>query len=62
MGMISPPVGINVFVMKSIAPEAPMRTIFRGIWPFWFAIAVMIALLVAFPGIAMYLPNTMLDS
>ena len=62
MGMISPPVGINVFVVKSIAPEVPMRTIFRGIWPFWFAMAVMIALLVAFPGIAMFLPNTMLGS
>lgn len=62
MGMISPPVGINVFVVKSIAPEVPMRTIFRGIWPFWFAMAAMIALLVAFPGIAMFLPNTMLGS
>ena len=60
MGMISPPVGINVFVVKSIAPDVPMRTIFRGIWPFWFAMAVMIALLVAFPPIAMYLPETML--
>ena len=39
-----------------------MRTIFRGISPFWFAMAVMIGLLVAFPGIAMFLPNTMLGS
>ncbi len=39
-----------------------MRTIFRGIWPFWFAMAAMIALLVAFPGIAMFLPDTMLGS
>jgi len=60
MGMISPPVGINVFVVKSIAPDVPMRTIFKGIWPFWFAMAVMIALLVAFPPIAMFLPETML--
>ena len=59
MGMISPPVGINVFVVKSIAPEIPMRTIFRGIWPFWFAMAIMIALLVIFPQIAMFLPETM---
>ena len=62
MGMISPPVGINVFVVKSIAPDVPMRTIFRGIWPFWFAMAVMIALLVIYPPIAMYLPETMLGS
>jgi tripartite ATP-independent transporter DctM subunit len=60
MGMISPPVGINVFVVKSIASEIPMRTIFKGIWPFWFAMAAMIALLVAFPPIAMFLPETML--
>ena len=60
MGMISPPVGINVFVVKSIAPEVPMRTIFKGIWPFWFAMAIMIALLVIFPQIAMFLPETML--
>lgn len=62
MGMISPPVGINVFVVKSIAPEVPMRTIFKGIWPFWFAMAFMIALLVIFPEIAMFLPETMLGS
>lgn len=62
MGMISPPVGINVFVVKSIAPDVPMRTIFRGIWPFWFAMALMIALLVAFPQIAMFLPETMLGA
>ena len=58
MGMISPPVGINVFVVKSIAPEVPMARIFRGIWPFWFAMAAMIGLLVAFPQIALFLPQT----
>ncbi|MBT6407637.1 MAG: TRAP transporter large permease, partial [Rhodospirillaceae bacterium] len=59
MGMISPPVGINVFVVKSIAPDVPMGTIFRGIWPFWFAMAAMIVLLVAFPQIALYIPETL---
>lgn len=58
MGMISPPVGINVFVVKSIAPEVPMGRIFRGIWPFWFAMAAMIGLLILFPQIALFLPNT----
>ncbi len=57
MGMISPPVGINVFVVKSIAPDVPMGTIFRGIWPFWFAMALMIVLLVIFPQIALYIPD-----
>ena len=59
MGMISPPVGINVFIVKSIAPDVPMGTIFRGIWPFWFAMAAMIGLLILFPQIALYLPNTL---
>ncbi|WP_207797049.1 TRAP transporter large permease [Shimia abyssi] len=57
MGMISPPVGINVFIVKSIAPEVPMSQIFRGIWPFWFAMAGMIGLLILFPQIALYLPE-----
>lgn len=57
MGMISPPVGINVFIVKSIAPEVPMNTIFRGIWPFWFAMAAMIGLLILFPQIALFLPQ-----
>lgn len=34
MGMISPPVGLNVFIIKSIAPEVPMREFFAGSWPF----------------------------
>lgn len=57
MGMISPPVGINVFIVKSIAPDVPMSEIFRGIWPFWLAMAAMIGLLIMFPQIALYLPQ-----
>jgi len=59
MGMISPPVGINVFIVKSIAPSVPMGTIFRGIWPFWFAMAVMLVLMVLFPQLALFLPETL---
>lgn len=58
MGMISPPVGINVFIVKSIAQDVPMGTIFRGIWPFWLAMALMIVLLIIFPQIALYIPET----
>ena len=58
MGMISPPVGINVFIVKSIAQDVPMVKIFRGIWPFWFAMAAMIILLILFPKIALFLPET----
>ena len=59
MGLISPPVGINVFVVKGIAPDVPMNDIFRGIWPFWFAMLLAILILIAVPEIALFLPNTM---
>ncbi len=59
MGLISPPVGLNVFVVKSIAPDVRMNTIFRGIWPFWFAMLALVALLLVFPKIALLLPGTM---
>ncbi len=62
MGLISPPVGVNVFVVKSVAKDVPMGTIFRGIWPFWPAMGVCLAFLVAFPQIALFLPNTMFGS
>ena len=59
MGLISPPVGVNVFVVKSVAPDVPMGTIFRGIWPFWLAMAATLAFLIKWPAIALYLPNAM---
>lgn len=59
MGLITPPVGINVFVVKGVAKDVPMATIFRGVLPFWFAMAVCLALLVLFPQIALYLPSQM---
>jgi tripartite ATP-independent transporter DctM subunit len=59
MGLISPPVGVNVFVVKGVAPDVPLATIFNGIWPFWLAMLACLLILVAFPGIALYLPNTM---
>lgn len=59
MGLITPPVGINVFVVKGVAQGVPMATIFRGVLPFWFAMAVCLLLLVLFPQIALYLPGQM---
>jgi len=59
MGLITPPVGINVFVVKGVAANVPMGTIFRGVLPFWFAMAVCLLLLVAYPEIALFLPNQM---
>ena len=60
MGLISPPVGLNVFVVKGVAPNVPLSKIFWGILPFWLAMGVCVALLIAFPDIALFLPNTML--
>jgi tripartite ATP-independent transporter DctM subunit len=60
MGLISPPVGVNVFVVKGFAEDVPMRQIFSGIMPFWAAMLVCLVLLVLFPQIALFLPNTMI--
>jgi tripartite ATP-independent transporter DctM subunit len=57
MGVITPPVGVNVFVIKGIAPTVPLRVIYRGIMPFLAAIIILTAILLAFPDIATFLPN-----
>ena len=59
MGLITPPVGINVFVVKGVAADVPMATIFRGVLPFWFAMAACLLLLILFPQIALFLPDQM---
>lgn len=60
MSLISPPLGLNVFVVKGIAPEVPMNEIFKGVLPFWAAMLVCAALLIAFPDLALILPETMI--
>ncbi len=60
MSLISPPLGLNVFVVKGIAEGVPMGEIFRGIIPFWGAMLICAALLIAFPEIALFLPETMI--
>lgn len=57
MGMITPPVGINVFVIKGVAKDVPLGTIFRGIVPFFIADIFHVALLVAVPQISLFLPS-----
>jgi tripartite ATP-independent transporter DctM subunit len=59
VGLITPPVGLNVFVLKAAAPKVPMTTIFRGIWPFLIAALLSIVILIAFPQIALFLPSRM---
>jgi tripartite ATP-independent transporter DctM subunit len=60
MGLIDPPVGINVFIVKGLVPDVPMGQIFAGVLPFWFEMMVCIAILIAFPDIALIIPNTMI--
>jgi len=57
MGVITPPVGINVYVIKGIAPDVPLQTIFRGIIPFLGAQLATAAILIFFPQIATLLPG-----
>jgi tripartite ATP-independent transporter DctM subunit len=57
MGVITPPVGVNVYVIKGVAPDVPMHTIFRGIWPFLGAEIVCTVILLFIPQIALVLPN-----
>ena len=60
MSLITPPVGVNVFVLSGVAKDIPMYTIFRGIIPFWLAMIGCIILLTLFPDIVLFLPNRMM--
>jgi C4-dicarboxylate transporter DctM subunit len=57
MGVITPPVGVNVFVIKGISPDVPLETIFKGIFPFLGALIILTVILMFFPQIALILPN-----
>jgi C4-dicarboxylate transporter DctM subunit len=59
MGVITPPVGINVYVVNGIAKDVPLEKIFKGALPFLFALIVGTAFLVAFPQLVLWLPNLM---
>ena len=59
LGLITPPIGMNVFVIKGMAKDVPLETIFRGVTPFIIAQIILIFALIAFPGIALWLPSTM---
>jgi len=60
MASITPPVGLNVFVIKGVAKDVPMGVIFRGIVPFLMADFVHVALLIAVPQVALFLPGLMM--
>jgi len=60
MGAITPPVGINVFIVHGLAPEIPIHTIFRGVAYFLVSFVLCIVLMWVFPAMVLYLPNAML--
>ena len=58
LALITPPVGINVYVMAKMAPDVPLTKIFRGVAPFFIFTLFLVVLITLFPDIAMWLPRT----
>lgn len=54
-GQISPPFGLNIFLISSIDPSIPVLKVFRGCWPFFWSTCVKIAILIAFPSLTLFL-------
>jgi len=59
LALVTPPIGANVFVMRRTAPEVPMGDIFMGVLPFVVGELILIALIIVFPEIALWLPGRM---
>ena len=57
IAMITPPIGINVYVIAGVASDVPMQTIFRGIFPFLAADLLHVILIIFVPSVALFLPN-----
>jgi tripartite ATP-independent transporter DctM subunit len=59
LGLIHPPVGMNIFVIKSVIEDVKISTIFYGVWPFIITDILRLVILIVFPSIALYLPSQM---
>ena len=59
-GLITPPMGLNIFTVAGVAKDTPVETIFRGVAPFLFSIFAVVILITVFPKLALFLPNMML--
>jgi len=62
MGLIHPPVGLNIFVIKNVAPDIPLKDVIWGVMPFVGLMFAAVLLLAVFPGIATALPNLVMGS
>jgi C4-dicarboxylate transporter DctM subunit len=58
LALITPPVGINVFVMAKVAPDVPLNVIFKGVVPFFIATLILVVILTVFPEIVLWLPHS----
>ena len=56
LGLITPPVGLNVFIISSLARDVPMAETFRGVMPFFTVELLRVGLLLAVPALALFLP------
>ena len=61
MGVITPPVGMNSYVVAGIS-KIPLATVFKGIWPFLLALCIAAVILIAFPAIATFLPDFLMGA
>ena len=57
IGLISPPVGMNIFVLRTLLPNVSTATIYRGVFPFVIADIIRLGILVALPILSTWLPN-----
>ncbi|MBT3701566.1 MAG: TRAP transporter large permease, partial [Alphaproteobacteria bacterium] len=60
--LITPPIGLNCYVVNGVRPDIPLQDVFKGIAPFFVADVVTVGLLLAFPGIILWLPNLVMGS
>ena len=59
ISLITPPIGLNVFVLKGVVKNVSVGTIFYGVTPFWVVDIIRLAIIVLFPAIALFLPSMM---
>jgi TRAP-type C4-dicarboxylate transport system permease large subunit len=59
ISLITPPIGLNVFVLKGVIKDVSVGTIFKGVTPFWVADIIRLLILTLIPGLALFLPSVM---
>jgi tripartite ATP-independent transporter DctM subunit len=62
VGLLTPPVGLNCYVVNGVRPDIPLQAIFRGVWPFVIADYLCVGLFTLYPGIVTFLPNMVMSN